>query len=216
MKYLLLCLALFPLLAWADGGEPVFSADTIPDSVFVRMQGTSWPANCPLKRTDFRYLRITHVDETGTTHVGEMVCHKSIAKSVLHIFRSLFASRYPIHSIRLIDDFDGDDEASMRANNTSCFCYRLVAGTQKLSKHSEGKAIDLNPLYNPHVRTRTNNKGVTSMIVHPATATRYADRSRTFPMKISTSDRAYILFKSQGFKWGGSWRSSKDYQHFER
>ena len=39
---------------------------------------------------------------------------------------------YPICSIRLVDDFDADDEASMEANNTSCFNYRTVPGTSVL------------------------------------------------------------------------------------
>ena len=50
-----------------------------------------------------------------------MICHKDIAGDVVEIFKALYAARYPIHSIRLADDFDGDDERSMRANNTSCF-----------------------------------------------------------------------------------------------
>ena len=215
MKRLLLLISLFPLLACANSTDTVFSVQPIPDTVFARMQGKSWPASCPLKRKDYSYLRITHVDESGATHIGEMVCHRTIASVVLRIFRELYAVRYPIHSIRLIDDFGADDEASMRANNTSCFCYRRIAGSQKLSKHSEGKAIDLNPLYNPHVRTRTNEKGEARFVVQPATALDYADRSRSFPMKISSADHACILFKAQGFNWGGDWRTSKDYQHFE-
>ena len=205
----------FSFSAWAEGRDSVFSAEPIPDSVFARMQGKSWPADCTMERKDFSYLRLSYIDEKGATHIGEMVCHSSIAPRVLHIFRELFAARYPIHSIRLIDDFDADDETSMRANNTSCFCYRRIAGSQKLSKHSMGKAIDLNPLYNPHVRTRTNEKGEARLVVQPATATLYADRSHSFPMKITTSDLAYTLFKQQGFSWGGEWRTSKDYQHFE-
>ena len=28
-------------------------------------------------------------------------------------------------------------------------------------------------------------------------------------------DEAYRLFTAAGFRWGGAWRSVKDYQHFE-
>lgn len=193
-----------------------FESTPIPDSVFARMQGKSWPAACPLRRADFRYLRLSYVDESGAEHVGELVCHRTIANELLAIFRALFDARYPIHSIRLIDDFDADDEASMQANNTSCFCYRPIAGSQQLSKHSRGMAIDINPLYNPYVRTRVYNKGVRRTVVQPKTGEAYTDRTRSFPMKITTSDLAYRLFRAHGFSWGGSWHTLKDYQHFER
>ena len=211
-----LLLGLLFIVPCLVGAEGVFTSSAIPDSVFQRMQGKSWPVACPLRRADFRYLRLSHIDEAGQEHVGEMVCHHTISASLLQIFRQLYDARYPIHSIRLIDDFGADDEASMQANNTSCFCYRAVAGTTKLSKHSQGLAIDLNPLPNPCVRVRTNNKGRKYTSVQPRTATAYTDRTRAFPMKIDTADLAYLLFRQHGFQWGGGWRSLKDYQHFER
>ena len=33
---------------------------------------------------------------------------------------------------------------------------------------------------------------------------------------IDRNDLCYRLFVKHGFTWGGSWRSLKDYQHFER
>lgn len=56
----------------------------------------------------------------------------------------------------LIDNYDADDERSMTANNTSAFCYRTVAGSTKLSTHSRGLAVDINPLYNPYVKSKTD------------------------------------------------------------
>lgn len=117
------------------------------------------------------------------------------------------ALRYPIERMRLIDDYGADDERSMRANNTSCFCYRTVGSSQKLSKHAQGLAIDMNPLYNPCVKGSR---------VQPSTSLRYADRGRKFSYKIERGDLLWRLFTERGFRWGGSWRSLKDYQHFER
>ena len=113
----------------------------------------------------------------------------------------------PINSIRLIDEFDASDEASMRANNTSCFNYRTIAGSKTLSRHAFGMAIDTNPLQNPCVRGAT---------VQPATATDYVDRTKDFPHKIDETDFCKWVFESFGFHWGGHWRSVKDYQHFEK
>ena len=189
-----------------------FSVQPIPDSIFLRMQGRSWPEGCAVRRADLRYLRLSHFDAEKKEHVGEMVCNKVIANDLLEIFRELYRQKYPIQRIRLIDDYEAEDERSMRDNNTSCFCYRKVSGTTKLSKHATGMAVDVNTLYNPYVRTGKNGR----RIVEPATAVKYVDRSKSFPYKIVKGDLLYRLFIRHGFKWGGSWRTVKDWQHFEK
>ena len=189
-----------------------FTAVAIPDAVFARMRGRSYPEGCSVRRSDLRYLRLLHKDLQGHTRLGEMVCNKAIAADVLDIFRQLYLHGYPIESVRLIDDFGASDELSMRANNTSAFCYRVVKGSRRLSPHARGMAVDLNTLYNPCYR-RSRSGRVT---IQPATAARYVDRSAHFPCKISPSDLAYRLFKAHGFRWGGAWRSVKDWQHFEK
>ena len=191
----------------------VFSVQHVPDSVFLRMQGRSWPKGCcSVRRTDLRYLRLSHVDAEGVEHVGEMVCNKAIANDLLAIFRELYRQKYPIQRIRLIDDYEANDERSMRDNNSSCFCYRKVSGTTKLSKHATGMAVDINTLYNPYVHTGKDER----RIVEPATATKYVDRRQSFPYKIVKGDLLHRLFLQHGFKWGGSWRTMKDWQHFEK
>ena len=188
-----------------------FRVDTLSDEVFRRMVGKSYPKDCTVRRSDLRLLHVLHVDAEGHEHEGEMVCNKAIAQDLLHIFRRLYEARYPIERMRLIDDYDADDERSMTDNNTSCFCFRQIAGSKKLSKHSLGLAVDINPLYNPCVR-QTAKGGTT---IQPAAGRRYADRSKKSPYKIEKGDLCYRLFTEHGFTWGGSWRSVKDYQHFE-
>ena len=39
----------------------------------------------------------------------------------------------------------------MEADNTSCFNYRVVAGTNRVSKHGLGTAVDINPRENPYL-----------------------------------------------------------------
>ena len=138
---------------------------------------------------------------------GEMVCNKDIAHDLLCVFCALFARGYPINSIRLVDDFGADDEASMRANNTSCFNYRQIAGTRTLSKHAFGMAVDINPFENPCVKGQW---------IQPSTAVEFVDRKKDFPHKIDEKDFCKEVFTSFGFQWGGHWRSMKDYQHFEK
>ena len=96
-------------------------------------------------------------------------------------------------------------------NNTSCFCYRTVSGTQYFSYHASGLAIDVNPLYNPYIRYAKDG----SQIIEPATGRAYVDRSKQYRYKIVKGDLLHRLFLKHGFTWGGAWRTMKDYQHFE-
>ena len=189
----------------------VFSVEAIPDSIFRLMQGRSYTAGCTIPRSELRYLRLSHFDAEGQEHVGEMVCHRRIAQDVCDIFRALYQARYPVERMQLIDRYEADDERSMQANNTSCFCYRKVKGQIRLSKHALGLAVDVNPLYNPCVRTIRGRRSV-----QPANGLPYIDRKAAFSHKISREDVAYKYFTQRGFRWGGAWRSLKDYQHFEK
>lgn len=198
--------------AEAYGIGRCFRSMEIPDDVFRRMKGRSYKSYCTVARSSLRYLRVLHYDLDGKIKVGEMVCHKDVANDLLSIFRNLFDARYPIERMRLIDDYGADDERSMAANNTSCFNFRYVAGTSVASNHSWGRAVDVNPLYNPCVKRRRNG----TVDVSPKNGRRYADRSRNFSCKIDKSDLVYKEFIRHGFVWGGSWKSLKDYQHFEK
>ena len=195
-----------PIAETAPAG-PVFTAEPIPAAVEARMRGVSYPDDAEVKLSDLRYLRLSYVDFEGGDQVGELVCNKAVADDLLAIFKALYEARYPIRSIRLIDDFGGDDEASMAADNTSCFNYRRKTGMRELSKHARGLAIDINPFENPYVRPSR---------VRPAGAAAFADRTKEFPHKIDKDDLCYRLFREHGFSWGGSWRSVQDYQHFEK
>ena len=187
-----------------------FYSTPISDELFLRMQGKSFKDDCTLPTEDLRSLHVLHKTIDGETKEGELVVNVHIAESVLMIFRELYENDYPIEKIRLIDEYDADDERSMEDNNTSCFNFRLVSDTNTVSRHGMGLAIDINPFYNPYVRTKDGE-----MFVEPAGAEAYADRTQEFPYKIDPDDLAYKLFTEHGFTWGGSWKNSKDYQHFE-
>ena len=73
-------------------------------------------------------------------------------------------------------------------------------------------ATDINTLYNPYHKHLKNGKEV----VEPATARPYLDRSKHHAYMIRKGDLCYRLFKEKGFRWGGDWKHSKDYQHFEK
>lgn len=161
---------------------------------------------------DLRYVHIVHYDFDGNLAEGELICHNFIAEDLLEIFYDLYVSEYQIEKVTLIENYNGDDTASMADNNTSCFNYRVVDGTKSLSKHALGLAIDINPLYNPYIRY--DKKG--GQTVSPVEGEAYADRTVSFPYKIDPDDLCYRLFAEHGFTWGGNWNSSKDYQHFQK
>ena len=192
--------------------EQGFTSQPIPDDVWQRMQGLSWKDNDDISREDLRYLRMLHKDAEGNVHNGEMVCNKAIAEDLLEIFKALYEASYPIERMVLPDEYGAEDEVQMRANNTSCFLYRRISGSAKLSRHALGMAVDINPLYNPYVKQRKDG----TLFIQPETAAPYCDRSAEFPYKIVEGDLACRLFAAHGFEWGGAWTSLKDYQHFER
>lgn len=212
MRHILFCMALWLLGAATAEAQQAFAVDTISDALFQRMQGRSYPDGCTVSRSELRYLRVLHYDAAGRLHTGELVCNKAIAADLIDIFRQLYEARYPIERMRLIDDYGADDERSMQHNNTSCFCFRAVAGSRKLSKHALGLAVDINPLYNPCVRQLKNGR----QTVQPKDGAPWADRKAASPYKLEQGDLCYRLFAEHGFTWGGSWRSLKDYQHFEK
>lgn len=187
-----------------------FTSSTITDELRQRMQGKSFKADCLLPATDLRYLQVLYKDLAGNIQQGEIVCHKAIADILLEIFQGLYEAGYAIERMQLIDDYEADDELSMTANNSSCFNYRLISHTQRISKHGLGMAVDINPLYNPYVKMVDGQ-----LLIEPAKGTCCVDRSKDFPYKITPEDLCCQLFKAHGFIWGGDWEDRKDYQHFE-
>ncbi len=211
-----------------------FFYQPLTDAVIARITGISYPVSQRVAPTlslqavnvipdgkkpavpydNLRYLNVLYYDFEGEVQRGELICNKGIAQDLVEIFYELYLNEYRIERIRLIDEYGGDDTASMLDNNTSCFNYRVVDGTENLSKHALGCAIDINPFYNPYVVFNKDGSGET--YISPAGSEIYADRSLDFPYKIDENDLCYKLFKEHGFIWGGNWNSCKDYQHFQK
>ena len=192
--------------------DALFCAEPIDDAVFARINGVSYQENPYITRDDLRYLRVLHITPATEICIGEMICNQLIAEDLLDIFKRLYEAQYQIEKIRLIDEYGGDDEASMADNNTSCFNYREIAGSATISNHAKGLAVDINPLYNPYISNYPDG----SKNIQPREGLPYADRSSFFPMKITDQDLCFELFTLHGFAWGGNWDTPLDYQHFEK
>lgn len=168
--------------------------------------GASWHPDmgCP-GPGQLRAVSVTHWGYDGEVHTGTLVVAATQVDPVVAALRDVYAARFPIERMEPVSAYDGDDEASMRANNTSAFNCRYVAGTTNLSEHAFGRAIDINPLVNPYV------KGAS---VDPPEGAPYADRTRTDPGMIHGRDAVVQAFADQGWAWGGYWSGGQDYQHF--
>lgn len=187
-----------------------FRIKKIDDGIFARIRGKSYKDNCTLPLEELRYLEVLHRDLKGDIRSGELVCNVHIAHDLMDIFFRLYREGYPIEKIRLVDEYGAEDEASMSDNNSSCFNFRFISYTSKVSKHGLGLAVDINPLYNPYVKEVEGR-----LSIEPASATPYLDRRADFPCKLTGRDLCCRLFKEHGFIWGGDWDGRKDYQHFE-
>lgn len=197
----------------ADG----FFYEPITPEIEDRIRGISYPeddSDIAITLDELSYVNVLYNDFDGGVSRGELICNDSISQDLVEIFEELYRSGYQFEQIALIDEYDGDDTLSMEHNNTSCFNYRVVDGTDNLSKHAYGLAIDINPFYNPYVVFNKDGSGET--YISPKGSEVYADRSKDFPYKIDENDLCYKLFMEHGFTWGGNWNSSKDYQHFQK
>ena len=197
-------------LASSKASAEDFYISEITDDIFARIKGKSFKDDCTLPREDLRYLHVLHKDKDGNVHEGEMIVNKHIAEDVLGILRELYESSYPIERMRLVDEYNADDELSMEDNNSSSFNFRFISHTARVSKHGLGLAVDINTLYNPYTKVVDGKR-----IVEPVTGEAYLDREAPFDYKIEKGDLCYNLFIERGFEWGGEWADRKDYQHFE-
>ncbi len=192
--------------------RPQGTITPVPDLIWDHMQGVSWHADmgCPT-RNQLSYLRIPYRDFNKRPQMGEMITARSVARDVLATFTEMYCSgEFLIEKMKLIDHYDGSDPLSMDDNNTSSFNCRLTSNGKRLSEHSFGKAIDINPVQNPYVR-----KGVTlPKSGHPYNTTR--KRQQPHPGMITENDIVTRAFNKIAWKWGGNWRNSKDYQHFSK
>ncbi len=192
------------------GLDSYFKVYEINDDIFQRIDGLSYRDGCTLPLSQLRYLKVLHINAEGEVLIGELICNVEIAGDLIAIFRELYDKKYPIERMVLVDEYEADDNLSMASNNSSGFNYRYIAGTTRLSNHSYGMAVDINPLYNPYVRSVNGRE-----VIEPEGSAKYADREVEHPYMVKRGDACHEAFTSRGFTWGGAWRSVKDYQHFE-
>lgn len=141
----------------------------------------------------------------GLDHQGQIVVHRDMKVDVLAFFMLLHDCEFPLQSVIPVShpEIAWDDEKSMLANNSSGWNYRMVAGTNRVSEHAFGRAIDINPVQNPYFRSgRVSPEGA---VYNPAA-----------PGTLCADDTIVGFMKSLGWEWGGDWTDYKDYHHFQK
>jgi len=190
----------------ARGRSFSFEAQALPASVRKRVRGRSWRRGCPVPLDRLRFIRMNHWGFDRKVHDGVMIVNATAVSAVRTAFGRLFAKRFPIRKMRLVDDYGADDFASIEADNTSSFNCRRATGSSRWSDHAYGRAIDINPIENPYVYAN----GTTS---HRASRT-YLDRSRIRPGMALARRTLVNTFDAVGWRWGGRWSPATDFQHF--
>jgi hypothetical protein len=165
----------------------------------------SWHPGCPVAPAQLRRLRVSYWGFDGRAHRGTLVVHASVVGDLTKVFRRLYLAEFPIRRMRSVDAYGASDDRSMAADNTSAFNCRFVSGTRRWSMHAYGKAVDVNPVENPYV---------SGSRVQPPAGRAYLDRSNVRRGMAVPGGTLVRAFTSVGWKWGGRWQGSPDYQHF--
>jgi poly-gamma-glutamate synthesis protein (capsule biosynthesis protein) len=189
-------------------GHAAFRAEVsdLPDDVRARMRRASYREDdprCP-RWAELAYLRVDHCAFDGSVGRGELVVATAIAGRTVQLFARLYAIGFPIRRMTLVDDFAGDDDASMAADNSSAFNFRCIADTNDLSQHAFGRAIDLNPVENPWRRPGR---------LLPEAGHVYADRRDIRLGMIVRPGPVVAVFDELGWEWGGDWLHASDDHH---
>jgi hypothetical protein len=208
-------------LMWVTGAAmlEVKSAGTIfpiSEALCEEMKARSvLKPGAPVDCERLRLIRFNYIDFSDQRREnGEIVVMDAAAKYVLDIFDMLQNIHFPIAKARLLNEYDGDDDASMADNNTSAFNVRGLAERDAISLHAYGLAIDINPVQNPLAKRLG-----TTLTFSPPMGIEYANRSNDRPGKPNRPGMAEAVidvFANNGFLiWGGYWDNPIDYQHFQ-
>lgn len=187
---------------------PTYTATIQPLSEDTRaaiLEAGTWKEGCPVALDGLSELHLNHHGLDGQVHQGLLIVNSAHAQGLSQVFGTLFEAGFVIQQMKPAHVYGGDDDAMMADNNTSAFNCRPVSGGSRYSEHSFGHALDLNPLWNPYVRGGK---------VMPPGGAEFLDREADLPGLVHADGLVVKAFAEIGWGWGGTWKNSKDYQHF--
>jgi hypothetical protein len=178
----------------------------VPDDVLAR---STWREGCPVGVEDLRYVTVSFWGFDGRAHTGELLLNADAVDAARAGFEAMHATGYPLEEVRVTRQDELDAAPTGDGNVTTAFVCRAAVGSGRWSQHAYGRAIDVNPFHNPYEK----GSGAARVVI-PELATAYTDRSRALPGMIDASSPVVAAFTAAGWGWGGTWRHSKDWQHF--
>lgn len=181
----------------ADGGMMVDSAMDFVQAV----AGTAAPREVV---ETLGLIDVCHLGFDGCRHRGQLVIHRDLVADIEEVFALLEQWRFPIAGVVPIVRYGWSDGVSMAADNSSAFNYRTVAGTDRLSRHALGRAVDINPRENPAVYP-DGRIAPTGAVYRPGN-----------PGTFTEDHPAVCAFLERGWRWGGHFDHMRDYHHFEK
>ncbi|KKB96221.1 hypothetical protein SZ25_00692 [Candidatus Arcanobacter lacustris] len=190
--------------------DTLFSISSVPNNIKEDMiKKNIWNKNCPVDIQRLKLLNISYYDFDGNDHSdGKMIVLDKIAEKVSKVFKELYKQKFPIAKIKLINDYNGDDELSMADNNSSAFMCREITGGGRISLHSYGVAIDINPIQNPFISIDN-----LEIKISPKEGANFINRRNMRPGMI---EPVVDIFTNNGFSiWGGTWNDPVDWMHFQ-
>ncbi|MDD5342960.1 MAG: M15 family metallopeptidase [Smithella sp.] len=181
-----------------------FTEDIIVDSSMSFSEAIEG-INAPLEIIDLlSMIDVCYYSFDGRKHQGQIIVNRELEDDVYDLFNLIEKILFPVGKVVPIVAYQWNDHNSMADNNSSSFNFRVIEGTTKLSMHSLGKALDINPVQNPVVYPNG--------VVAPAGAKYLPEDRGTF-----TADNPIGQeFLRRGWHWGGNFEQPKDYHHFEK
>lgn len=162
---------------------------------------------CPIQHRDqLRRVDVNHHDFRGQVQRGHLVVNRDVAGSVARIFTRLFDAGFPIRRMASLETYDGENAASLRADNTAAFnCRQPEENNSPFadSPHANGRAIDINPVENPWLELRCD-----CWSPGPRFAPRTPGRG-----KILQGGVVWRAFRDEGWIWQNI--DVPDYMHFD-
>jgi LysM repeat protein len=157
---------------------------------------------CPVAPALLRRVWVSYIDFNGAYHDGSLIVRSDVVARTQRVFHTLYRWRFRIMAMAPMSvNMPGQTDMSIVTAGFQC---RPVAGTKVWSEHAYGTAIDINPLQNPMIRGK---------LIDPAAGSFYLNRQR-YLIGMLHAEGAARAFLWNGFHWGGTWRSLKDYMHF--
>ena len=192
------------------------SAKPGPDADVTALSAQQWRKmkaagmlrpECPItRRSQLRSVAINHYTFKGEVRRGLVVVNKDVTRSVVRILTKMYEAKFPIRRMSPVENYGGDTNKSLRADNTSAYnCRRpdQINAPFTESPHANGRAIDINPRENPW-------KDLRCRCWYPSAKEHLRNDE---PGKINKGGKVWQVFRAEGWIWQDI--DVADYMHFD-